>query len=51
MMTISEIKQELKKYAKFLHSDKYLQPKMNDYLFKSNKGSYLSKQQIIAVRP
>ncbi|GEM_PF-1718005 len=43
------LKQELKKYAKFLHSDKYLQPKMNDYLFKSNKGSYLSKQQIIHI--
>lgn len=43
------LKQELKKYAKFFLSDKYLQPKMNDYLFKSNKGSYLSKQQIIHI--
>ena len=43
------LKQELKKYAKFLLSDKYIQPKMNDYLFKSNKGSYLSKQQIIHI--
>ena len=43
------LKQELKKYAKFFLSDKYIQPKMNDYLFKSNKGSYLSKQQIIHI--
>lgn len=43
------LKQELKKYAKFLHSDKYIQPKMEDYLFRSNKGSYLSKQQIIHI--
>lgn len=43
------LKQELKKYAKFLHSDKYIQPQTKDYLFKSNKGSYLSKQQIIHI--
>ena len=43
------LKHELKKYAKFFLSDKYIQPKMDDYLFRSNKGSYLSKQQIIHI--
>ena len=42
----SKLKDELKKYAKTLADIPY---RPNDYLFKSNKGSYLSKQQIIHI--
>ncbi|MBR1680447.1 tyrosine-type recombinase/integrase [bacterium] len=43
------MRQELKKYAKYLLSNPYYTPKPSDYLFKSNKGSCLSKQQIIHI--
>ena len=42
----SKLKDELKKYAKTLADVPY---RVNDYLFKSNKGAYLSKQQIIHI--
>ena len=42
----SKLKDELKKYAKKLADVPY---RPDDYLFKSNKGAYLSKQQIIHI--
>ena len=42
----SKLKDELKKYAKKLAHIPY---RSDDYLFKSNKGAYLSKQQIIHI--
>ena len=42
----SKLKEELKRYAKTLVDVPY---RANDYLFKSNKGAYLSKQQIIHI--
>lgn len=42
----SKLKEELKRYAKTLADVPY---RANDYLFKSNKGAYLSKQQIIHI--
>lgn len=43
----SKLKQELKSYAKMTLADVPYRPA--DYLFKSNKGSCLSKQQIIHI--
>lgn len=42
----SKLKEELKRYAKTLEDVPY---RAEDYLFRSNKGSYLSKQQIIHI--
>ena len=39
------LKKELKRYAKYLMN--VLPPNPTDYLFRSNKGGFLSKQQII----
>ena len=42
----SKLEEELRRYAKTLADVPY---RPDDYLFKSNKGSYLSKQQIIHI--
>lgn len=43
------LKRELKQYMKWLKSFDYLKINSDTWLFKSNKGSFLSKQQIIKI--
>ena len=43
------LKRELKQYMKWLQSFDYLKIHSDTWLFKSNKGSFLSKQQIIKI--
>lgn len=43
------LKRELKRYMKWLQSFDYLKIHSDTWLFKSNKGSFLSKQQIIKI--
>ena len=43
------LKRELKQYMKWLQSFDYLKINSDTWLFKSNKGSFLSKQQIIKI--
>lgn len=43
------LKRELKQYMKWLQSFDYLKITSDTWLFKSNKGSFLSKQQIIKI--
>lgn len=43
------LKRELKRYMKWLQAFDYLKIHSDTWLFKSNKGSFLSKQQIIKI--
>lgn len=43
------LKKELHKYIKWIRSIDYIDTKPEDCLFRSNKGGFLSKQQIIKI--
>ena len=43
------LQKELTTYIKFLTDQPYIEVKAENYLFQSNKGGFLSKQQIIRV--